>query len=252
MKLKKALGGLIICLIFFLSFWLIAQAADNNLDSDNDGLTDNQEINIYYTNANYYDTDGDGYDDNIEIKNGYSSRHAGRGIKLIDVDSDNDGLNDKWELIIGTDILNSDTDGDSYSDGSEVANGYDPLREKGVKADKIIKVNLAKQNLAYYFNNKLLESFPISSGIASLPTPKGNFKILAKVPVKAYKGVGYYYPNTKWNLHFTTGWDKYYIHGAYWHNNFGRPMSHGCVNVPYDKMERLYEFSEVGTRIEIS
>src|SRR3989344_6749156 len=124
---KKVACVSIISFTLLLSFWLITQASDP--DSDSDGLTDYQEKNIYHTNPDYYDTDGDGYDDNIEIKNGYSPRHAGQGRKLIDVDSDKDGLNDKWELVIGTDILNSDTDGDSYSDGSEVANGYDPLRE---------------------------------------------------------------------------------------------------------------------------
>jgi lipoprotein-anchoring transpeptidase ErfK/SrfK len=31
-------------------------------------------------------------------------------------------------------------------------------------------------------------------------------------------------------------WTQYFhngeaLHGAYWHNNFGHPMSHGCVNI---------------------
>ncbi|MEK7072591.1 MAG: L,D-transpeptidase, partial [Patescibacteria group bacterium] len=111
---------------------------------------------------------------------------------------------------------------------------------------------LKTQNLIYLFNNKVLESFPISSGIYRLPTPKGNFKILDKVPLKNYKGVGYYYPDTKWNLHFTdyNGY-RYYIHGTYWHNNFGQPMSHGCVNVSYANMEKLYNWANVGTDVEI-
>jgi len=35
----------------------------------------------------------------------------------------------------------------------------------------------------------------------------------------------------------------YAIHGAYWHNNFGRPMSHGCVNAPISQVGHLFEWS---------
>lgn len=239
-----------LCLILFLSFYSLVYGIDNNLDSDNDGISDYDEIYIYNTNPDYYDSDADGYNDKLEITTGFSPRHANNR-KMIDVDSDNDGLNDKWELIIGTDLLNSDTDGDGYSDGTEVNDGYNPLKNNGSKVKKLIKVDLKTQNLSYYFDDKLLESFPISSGIAQLPTPKGNFKILDKVPSKNYRGVGYYYPDTKWNLHFTTGNYRYYIHGAYWHNNFGHPMSHGCVNVSYANMEKLYNWANVGTDVEI-
>lgn len=61
-------------------------------------------------------------------------------------------------------------------------------------------------------------------------------------------GTTYNYPNTKWNLSFLP---HYYIHGAYWHNNFGHPMSHGCVNVSYNDMEQLYNFVDVGTPVTI-
>jgi len=114
-------------------------------------------------------------------------------------------------------------------------------------------VDIKNQELAYYFNGKLLEKFPISGGVASMPTPKGNFMILDKVPSKNYGGTGYnfHYPNTKWNLHFTTTKYRYYIHGAYWHDNFGHPMSHGCVNVSYENMEQLYEWADLETKLQI-
>jgi lipoprotein-anchoring transpeptidase ErfK/SrfK len=44
---------------------------------------------------------------------------------------------------------------------------------------------------------------------------------------------------------------NYYIHGAYWHHNFGHPMSHGCINVAYANMEGLYNWADVGTPITI-
>ena len=243
-----------LCFILFLSLYSVAYGVDNIIDTDGDGVSDHDEMYVYHTDANYYDTDGDGYNDKKEIVNGYSPRHA-NGRKLADVDSDNDGLNDKWELAIKTDLFNGDTDADSYPDGMEVKTSFNPLKNSGAKSTKLIKVDLKTQNLTYLFDGQILESFPISSGVSVLPTPTGNFTILAKVPAKNYGGTGYnyYYPDTKWNMHFTNlnGY-RYYIHGAYWHNNFGQPMSHGCVNVAYENMERLYNWTSVGTEVRVN
>lgn len=233
---------------FFISIPKVSAA--EVLDSDQDGLSDADEISLYYTDPNQADTDGDGVDDYTEIYHGYSPREA-KPVKLSSLDSDADGVPDSWEIRLGLDLLNPDTDGDGYGDGVEVNNGYNPKLAEPKKLAKKIKVNLAEQKLAYYFGGVELEKFLISSGVKSMPTPEGSFTVLNKVPSKNYGGVNFYYPNTKWNLHFTTQSLRYYIHGAYWHNKFGRPMSHGCVNVSYGNMERLYNFAEVGTEIEI-
>jgi lipoprotein-anchoring transpeptidase ErfK/SrfK len=59
----------------------------------------------------------------------------------------------------------------------------------------------------------------------------------------------YNIPNVKYNLRFR---NHYYIHSAYWHNNFGNRMSHGCVNAPYDGAEWAYNWAEVGTPVEVT
>ncbi len=228
-----------------------AEGAAAPLDSDGDGLADVDELKVYFTDPANADTDGDGYNDGLEIANGYSPRHAG-GKKLIEVDSDLDYLNDAWEIASGSGLMKPDSDGDLYLDGTEVAAGYDPLDPQPVKRDKLITVSLAKQQLTYTFGGKVFGSFPISSGVKSMPTPRGEFSILDKVPVKHYGGGDFDYPNTKWNLHFTTKKYRYYIHGAYWHNNFGQPMSHGCVNVAYSNMEPLYWWAQTGTKVVIN
>jgi len=62
-------------------------------------------------------------------------------------------------------------------------------------------------------------------------------------------GVNYSYLNTKWNLRFK---ESYYLHGAFWHNQFGiKPMSHGCVNIAYKDAEKLYKFLQEGDQVKI-
>lgn len=220
-------------------------------DADGDGLSDFKERCIYGTDPSKSDTDGDGHVDGVEIKNGYSPRH-GENARLVNVDSDKDYLNDAWEIAIGTGIDNADSDGDLYLDGTEVAASYDPLDPTRKKLEKRIEVRRKDLRLAYYFGETKLADIPVSTGKRSTPTPIGDFKVLDKEPVKRYRGATYDFPNTKWNLWFTTGTGRYYIHGAYWHDKFGvAAVSAGCVNVRYEDMERLYWFAQHGTPVSI-
>ena len=88
-------------------------------DSDGDGLTDEDETNIYLTNPLKKDTDCDGFDDYTEISTGDDET----------ADTDGDGLTDGKEKKLGTDPYKKDTDGDWYSDGVEVSTGHDPLKK---------------------------------------------------------------------------------------------------------------------------
>jgi lipoprotein-anchoring transpeptidase ErfK/SrfK len=44
-------------------------------------------------------------------------------------------------------------------------------------------------------------------------------------------------------------YDAEALHGAYWHNNFGTPMSHGCVNLPLDMATFLFNWAPLGTMV---
>ena len=88
-------------------------------DSDDDGLTDGQEVEVYGTDPLDPDTDNDGLNDGDEIA---------AGTDPFDADSDDDGLSDGDEVhVYGTDPLDPDTDDDGLTDGLEVALGTDPL-----------------------------------------------------------------------------------------------------------------------------
>lgn len=91
------------------------------IDSDADGLTDDNEANLG-TNPLLPDSDGDGLTDREELMI-YNT-------DPLNPDSDGDGLTDYEEIgVYGTDPLVADSDADGYSDGEEVANGYNPLGE---------------------------------------------------------------------------------------------------------------------------
>nr|MDO8082107.1 clostripain-related cysteine peptidase [Candidatus Freyarchaeota archaeon] len=86
-----------------------------NPDTDGDGLTDGQEVNIYGTNPLNSDTDSDGMPDRWEVANGLNP--------LVDDssgDPDSDALTNLQEYQLGTNPQNSDTDNDGLTDGQEV------------------------------------------------------------------------------------------------------------------------------------
>jgi lipoprotein-anchoring transpeptidase ErfK/SrfK len=117
---------------------------------------------------------------------------------------------------------------------------------------KRIYVDLTNQKLLAYENNTLVYEFPVSTGKYGT-TPTGDFRIWIKLRYTRMKGgsreLGTYYdlPNVPYTMYFYN--DKipkargYGIHGAYWHNNFGHPMSHGCVNMREADVAQLYNWA---------
>lgn len=242
----KIMGMLLLACLSFIVATGQVRAQTALLDTDSDGLSDEQEALQYHTNPALSDTDGDTYPDGDEIRNGYSPHVAKK--KLSQTDYDKDGLNDEAELGLGTNLADPDSDADSHRDGAEVEKGFNPLQGNNDRSlARHVQVDLSGQKLHYYLNNVKVGTLPVSTGLIKTPTPTGEFKIMRKLPVHHYKGPGYDLPNTKWNLEFKR---SFYLHGAYWHNQFGkRPMSHGCVNIGYKDAEKLYAFLDVGDKV---
>jgi len=92
----------------------------NNNANTNSGQTEIVPPDNQNTVVPPADTDSDGLSDTREIE---------LGTDISNVDTDQDGLSDWAEVnVYSTDPLNPDTDGDSYLDGNEVINNYDPNR----------------------------------------------------------------------------------------------------------------------------
>jgi LysM repeat protein len=111
-----------------------------------------------------------------------------------------------------------------------------------------IDINLSTQTLTAYEGSTPVMSTLISSG-STFVTPTGTYSILYHVRSQRMSGPGYDLPNVPWVMYFTNR--GHAIHGAYWHNNFGQPMSHGCVNVPLGEAEWLYNFTPNGARVVV-
>ncbi len=127
---------------------------------------------------------------------------------------------------------------------------------QSVTTTKRIVVDASEQMLYAYDGDTLFMQEPISTGLEFTPTPKGTFTIFKMTPSRYMQGPtagvsDQYYdlPGVPWDLYFTT--DGAVIHGAYWHDHFGEPCSHGCVNLPPQKAKELYMWAEVGMSVTV-
>jgi len=120
----------------------------------------------------------------------------------------------------------------------------------GTRSTRWIEVNLVRQRLNAWENGKIVMTSLVSSGKARTPTVRGTYYIYVKLASTRMRGCcpAYDTPNVPWTMYFYSG---YGIHGAYWHNSFGTPVSHGCVNLPVATARRLFNWASVGTKVVI-
>lgn len=125
----------------------------------------------------------------------------------------------------------------------------DVLGASVAPGEKHVVVDLSTQTLyAYQGQTKIMQTL-ISSG-RWRKTPTGNFKIWQKLrSTRMTGGEGedfYDLPNVPYVMYF---FNDFGLHGAYWHNNFGHTMSHGCVNMRPIDAGALFGWAEVGTPV---
>lgn len=112
--------------------------------------------------------------------------------------------------------------------------------------NKWIDVDLTTQTVRAMEGDQEIYRFLVSTGKWA-PTPTGEFEIWSKFKYTKMSGGSkalntyYYLPNVPYTMYFYQGFG---LHGAYWHNNFGHPMSHGCVNMAIPDAEKLFYWAD--------
>jgi hypothetical protein len=116
-------------------------------------------------------------------------------------------------------------------------------------SERWVGVNLREQTVVAYEGDKPVYAALAATGLAATPTVQGVFRTWLRLVSRKMSGGsaatgGYYYlEEVPWTCYFYSG---YALHAAYWHDAFGRPRSHGCVNLsPYDAWW-IFRWSEAG------
>jgi lipoprotein-anchoring transpeptidase ErfK/SrfK len=125
---------------------------------------------------------------------------------------------------------------------------------KYVKGDEIwIEVSLDNQVLYVHQGDLITAAYRVSTGrpggprLKSMATRKGVYRIRPMnktYPMWGRSDGGWRVPDVPWVMWFH---NELAIHGAYWHNDFGTPVSHGCVNMMPDDAKEVYEQVKNGT-----
>lgn len=123
------------------------------------------------------------------------------------------------------------------------------LGDQTATGEKHIYVDLSSQTLSAYQGNTLYMQAAVATGRWH-PTPTGDFKIWTKIRATRMtggEGADFYdLPNVPWVMFFANAQVPagagFSLHGAYWHDNFGHAMSHGCVNMRQVDAQKLFEW----------
>jgi lipoprotein-anchoring transpeptidase ErfK/SrfK len=122
------------------------------------------------------------------------------------------------------------------------------MRELKRSKQRWIQVDLTKQRVIAWDGSRWVDAMIVSTGKDATPTITGVYDIYIKHREARMQGDDYDIPDVPHVMYFSGG---YGFHGAYWHNNFGTPVSHGCVNLALDKAKWLYNFAAIGTPVVI-
>jgi lipoprotein-anchoring transpeptidase ErfK/SrfK len=107
--------------------------------------------------------------------------------------------------------------------------------------EKWIDVDLTRQQLTAYEGSTPRLQVSVSTGLPRTPTVVGEFRIYWKLLATDMAGPNYYLPDVPYTMYF---YRSYALHGTYWHDNFGHPMSHGCVNLRTEEAKWLFDWAD--------
>jgi hypothetical protein len=145
-----------------------------------------------------------------------------------------------------------------------------PIGPENALGRKWLEINLSQQRIWAYQGSTPVMTSLVSTGLTPNDTSEGIFYVRIKFRSQTMRGftsntgevVGfgeaddenrpensdfYEVEDVPHVMYFTQLAEA--LHGAYWHNNFGNTMSHGCVNLPLDVARWMYGWAPLGTMI---
>ena len=136
--------------------------------------------------------------------------------------------------------------GSSYSNSRYNLTNNHPGAHVGIGREFVVVLNT---QMAYAYEDGILQKAAlVSTGLPATPTVQGDFAIYRKRRSQRMSGPDYDLDNVEWVMYFFRG---YSFHGTWWHNNFGQPMSHGCVNMTNADAKWFYDFGSLGTPVHV-
>ena len=123
-----------------------------------------------------------------------------------------------------------------------------PLGQGVPDGKRWIEVDISNQTLTAWQGDAPVLKTQVSTGKPGYETVTGTFYINNKLRYAHMIGPDYNTPDVPWTMYYYQG---FAVHGAYWHNNFGRPVSHGCVNMRVNESKLLFEWASVGTQVVV-
>ncbi len=150
-------------------------------------------------------------------------------------------------------FTNSVWEKDGVKVRTSAGNAIKACEKKPLPPEHWVDINLSQQYLRAYEGSTQVNATYVSTGRPGFDTPTGTYYIMYKYRYDDMEGTlggeYYYVPAVPWTMYFTNY--GHALHGAYWHNNFGNVMSHGCVNLPLGFAEWLYYWLPYGGRVVI-
>jgi lipoprotein-anchoring transpeptidase ErfK/SrfK len=140
-------------------------------------------------------------------------------------------------------------DGDTVPEASsELHADAQDMPVEARSGERWIDVDLSEQRVTAFEGDRAVHSTLASTGLPQTPTPVGQYRIWIKLRFDDMAGEDYYIEDVPFVMYFHEG---YGLHGVTWHANFGRPMSHGCVNLPTEEAGWLFGWADVGTLVNV-
>jgi hypothetical protein len=111
--------------------------------------------------------------------------------------------------------------------------------------DKRIEIDLTRQRLTAVEGGRPVFTTRTATGYFEGDTPIGEFTIERKQPTRHMasnlQGNEFDLPGVPWVCYIS--WTGVSFHGTYWHNNYGAPQSHGCINLTPDAAKWVYRWT---------